>query len=183
MGRKSERENRRREITQAFGRVLANHGFAGATMTAVAEDAGLSPGLLHHHFKDKNEMLDELLTALIGSFKKRFSEFSAAKPAEHKLECYINAALKLDQNSDLISAKCWVGLLAEALRNPVLFNRVKRHLENEVKIVSEISGNNLDEQQSSALIAFVFGALVFGAFAPRKAAGFAAPAARRLITF
>lgn len=180
MGRKSERENRRREIIAAFGRVLADHGFAGATMTAVAENAGLSPGLLHHHFKDKNEMLDELLTVLIGGFKKRFSEFCKDKPAEHKLEYYIDAALKLDQNSDLISAKCWVGLLAEALRNPVLFSRVKRHLENEVKIVSEISGNKLSEQKSSAIISFIFGALVFGAFAPRKAAGFAAPAAKRL---
>jgi len=179
MGRKSEREQRRKEITEAFARVLANHGFAGATMTAVAEKAGLSPGLLHHHFKSKNEMLDELLTVLIGSFKMRIKEFSQGK--ESDLETYIDAALSLDHKSDLISARCWVGLLSEAIRNPDHFNRVKSYLDAEVQLIGTLSKGNLDEKESSALLAFIFGSLVFGSFAPRKAAGFATPAAKRLI--
>lgn len=179
MGRKSEREIRRKEITAAFARVLANHGFAGATMTAVAEQAGLSPGLLHHHFKNKNEMLDELLTVLISGFKMRISEFSSVH--NRGLDSYIDAALALDNKSDLISARCWVGLLSEAIRNPDLFNRVKRYLDSEVQFIGALSKGRLNDKDSSALLAFMFGSLMFGAFAPKKAAGFAAPAAKRLV--
>lgn len=179
MGRKSEREHRRKEITEAFARVLANHGFAGATMTAVAEEAGLSPGLLHHHFKSKNEMLDELLTVLIKSFRIRTGEFSKGQGLG--LDSYIDAAIGLDHKSDLISARCWVGLLSEAIRNPDLFDRVKRYLDAEVQYIGRLSQDRLNNKDSSALLAFIFGSLVFGAFAPKKAAGFAAPAAKRLV--
>lgn len=148
-------------------------------MTAVAEEAGLSPGLLHHHFKNKNEMLDELLNVLINGFKMRIREFS--KGQEHDLDAYIDAALGLDHKSDLISARCWVGLLSEAIRNPDLFNRVKRYLDSEIQYIGTLSRGRLNEKDSSALLAFIFGSLVFGSFAPKKAAGFAAPAAKRLI--
>lgn len=149
-------------------------------MTAVAEKAGLSSGLLHHHFKNKNEMLDELFNHLVDSFKNRLSEFALRNPGK-PLESYIDAALKLDQSSDIVAARCWVGLLAEALRNPTLYSRVKRHLDVEVRAVLNISNGTIDEHQSSSLIAFVFGALLFGAFAPKKAVGFAVPAAKRLV--
>ena len=38
----------------------------------------------------------------------------------------------------------------------------------------------LSERDSGAVLAFIVGALVFGAFAPRKTAGFAAPSLRAL---
>jgi hypothetical protein len=35
--------------------------------------------------------------------------------------------------------------------------------------------------ESATLLTFILGALVFGAFAPRKTMGFAAPAAKRIV--
>jgi TetR/AcrR family transcriptional regulator, transcriptional repressor of bet genes len=177
MGRKSEREIRRKEIVQAFAKVLANHGYAGATISAVALEAGLAPGLLHHHFENKQEMLEELCTTLIQGFRFRFADFNQTGDA---LENYIDAALKLDETSDSVAAKCWVGIFSEALRDPTLFSRIKRYLEAEIETVSEASGRKLDSKQASAVVAFILGSLVFGAFAPKKAAGFAAPSAKKL---
>src|SRR5262249_1322148 len=61
MGRPSNREQRRREILQAFAKVLADHGYAGATIAAVATEAGVAPGLVHHHFESKAELTGSLL--------------------------------------------------------------------------------------------------------------------------
>jgi TetR/AcrR family transcriptional repressor of bet genes len=176
MGRKSQRDLRRKEIIEAFAKVLANHGFAGATMTAVADEAGVSPGLLHHHFSNKQEMLEELLKTLIQKFQKRVADH-----AESGVEGYLNAALKLDHSADLVAARCWVGIFSEALRDPVLFARVKRYLENEISKLEELSKGHLNTDQTSAILAYTLGALVFGAFAPKKTAGFASPMAKNLL--
>ncbi len=170
MGRKSRRLERRAEILQAFARILADHGYAGATMTAVADQAGVSPGLLHHHFANKAEMLDELLTYLISSFKVRLEKYPKG---EDDLQRYLECALKLDLNSDTVAARCWVGILSEGIRDPSLFNKIKKHLESEIHEIERLSNGRIDKYQSSALLAYIFGALVFGAFAPRKTAGFA----------
>jgi hypothetical protein len=39
----------------------------------------------------------------------------------------------------------------------------------------------LSEQQAGSVLAFIVGALVLGAFAPKKTAGFAAPGIRSLL--
>jgi hypothetical protein len=51
-------------------------------------------------------------------------------------------------------------------------------LDSEVAALERRSRGALSEKQASAVLAFVIGALVFGAFAPRKVAGFAAPSLR-----
>lgn len=177
MGRKSQRVQRRGELILAFAEVLADVGYSGATTLAVAERAGMSPGLIHHHFKNKDEMLDELLTYLVLRFRVRLME----SESEDLLENYVNGALRLDGKADGVAAKCWVGLLAEALKNQKLFNRVKRHLDEEISRVRDLSDQKLGVPEASSVLAYIFGSLVFGAFAPRKTAGFAADGGHRLV--
>ncbi len=173
MGRKSVREARRKQIVSAFAKVLANHGYAGATIEAVALEAGISPGLVHHHFADKKDLLNALFTELVLRFSGRLTETSVSPRG--KVETYIDAALKLDEKSDHLAAKCWVGVLSEALRDPDLFARARRLLDGEISRIQALSDGKFSVAQSSALLAYILGALVFGAFAPKKAAGFAAP--------
>ena len=177
MGRPSLRAERRAEITAAFARVLARQGYAGATIVAVAEEAGVAPGLVHHHFEDKADLLESLLDALIVRFRWRTGE---KEGGADPLTAWLTAALELDETSDLVEARCWVGVLAEAARDPGLGERVRRLVDAEIAGIGRRSGGRLSAQESGAILAFVLGALVLGAFAPRKVAGFAAPAARKL---
>lgn len=48
-------------ILDAAQAVLAREGFSGATISNVAAEAGVSRGLLHYHFKDKEDMLAKVL--------------------------------------------------------------------------------------------------------------------------
>ena len=177
MGRPSNREARRAELLAAFARVLAAQGYAGATIAAVAAEAGVAPGLVHHHFESKEELLSSLLRGLIAGFRQRLALFEGDDP----LLAYADGALKLDERADITAARCWVGVLAEAVRNPSLFRQVRRMIDAEIAAIARRSGHALSSHDASAVLAYVIGALVLGAFAPQKSAGFAAPGLRRLI--
>ena len=177
MGRPSLRRERRAEITAAFARVLARRGYAGATIAAVADEAGVAPGLVHHHFRDKGDLLDSLLDALIVRFRWRTGVKEEGADA---LSAWLGAALDLDGTSDLVEARCWVGVLAEAARDPALGEKVRRLVDTEIEALRRRSGGRLDGPSGGAVLAFVLGALVLGAFAPARVAGFASPAARKL---
>lgn len=178
MGRRSVRTERRGEITAAFARVLARSGYAGATITAVAEEAGVAPGLVHHHFSGKADLLNSLLDDLMSRFRQRTRALEESEPP---LAAYARAALGLGETADTVAARCWVGVLAEAVRDPALFARVRRLLDTEIAAIRRRSGDRYSAEDASTVLAFVLGALVYGAFAPTKAAGFAAPALLRLM--
>ena len=166
MGRPSNREARRAEILAAFARVLAAHGYAGATIAAVATEAGVAPGLIHHHFENKEDLLASLL-----------SDRGESDP----LLAYVDGALRLDERADITAARCWVGLFAEAIRNPTLFKRMRSLIGAEITTIQARSADRLDSHQAGAVLAFIIGALVLGAFAPKKTAGFAAPSLHELV--
>lgn len=178
MGRPSKREERRSQILQAFASVLADHGYAGATVSAVAEAADVRPGLVHHYFRDKQEMLEALLSRLLSGFRQRVAHYERE---EDPLMAYADGALALDDRSDVVAARCWVGLFAEAIRNPTLFKRVRRMIDLELETIRARSGHRLSNQEAGAVLAFIIGSLVVGAFAPKKTAGFAAPGLRSLL--
>jgi TetR/AcrR family transcriptional repressor of bet genes len=178
MGRPSLRTRRRREVARAFARVLGAHGQGGATIAAIAAEAGIAPGLVHHYFENKEELYELLVTELLEEFRRRIEAYPSADP----LDAYVTAALALDQRSDVGAARAWVGVFAEALAEPSLFAKVRRVMDAEIGHVERRSRGTLTTSDASAVVAFVIGALVFGAFAPRKTAGFAAPSLRRMLS-
>jgi TetR/AcrR family transcriptional regulator, transcriptional repressor of bet genes len=177
MGRPSVRAQRRVEVARAFARVLGKHGQGGATIAALAAEAGIAAGLVHHYFESKGDLYEVLLAELLTEFRRRLD----ASPIEDPLDAYAHAALALDERSDVAAARAWVGVFAEALGEPSLFARVRRMMDAEVQRVETRSRGTLSTSDASAVVAFVVGALVFGAFAPKKAAGFAVPSLRRMV--
>lgn len=178
MGRPSNRIERRAQILRAFAKVLADHGYAGATIAAVATEADVAPGLLHHHFESKQEMLEALLRDLISRFRSRVRVY---EEGQDRLLAYVDGALKLDERADVTAARCWVGLFAEAVRSPGLFRQVRSLIDGEIGAIRRRSNGRLSDHEASAVLAFIIGSLVVGAFAPKKTAGFAAPALRRFV--
>jgi TetR/AcrR family transcriptional repressor of bet genes len=96
MGRRSKRQERRAQLTAAFAEVLSDHGYAGATVIAVAERAGVSPGLVHHHFRDKSEMLMVLVDELMSVFRDRVGRIGKEHDA---VLAWTDGALRLDEGS------------------------------------------------------------------------------------
>ena len=61
-------------IVESARDVLVTKGYAGFTIRAVAEVAGISQGNLSYHFKTKQDLLRALVSHLIESYSKRLSE-------------------------------------------------------------------------------------------------------------
>jgi hypothetical protein len=100
---------------------------------------------------------------------------------QDRLLAYVDAALKLDAQTDVVAAKCWVSIFAEALRDPALFEQTRRLIDTELSAIEARSEQRLSAHDAGAVLAYVIGSLVLGAFAPRKVAGFAAPGLHKLV--
>lgn len=49
-------DTRRQELIEAMVRCLAKHGHARASVRVIAAEAGVSPGLIRHHFGEKSKL-------------------------------------------------------------------------------------------------------------------------------
>ncbi|WP_201776789.1 TetR/AcrR family transcriptional regulator [Streptacidiphilus anmyonensis] len=56
------RPERERQIVDIAGRVFADHGYAGTSLTAVAEQAGISKPLIYNYFGSKEGLFAACLT-------------------------------------------------------------------------------------------------------------------------
>jgi AcrR family transcriptional regulator len=167
-------------LAVVVGRLAPAAGVAGGALYVDEQPprGGIAPGLVHHYFANKAELLSGLLDELVSRFRTRVR---AKEPAVDPLTAYVDGAVGLDHTADLVAARCWVGLFAEAVREPALFTQVRRLVDTEIGTIQRRSVARLSEQDAGAVLAFVIGALVLGAFAPRKTAGFASPALRLLV--
>jgi TetR/AcrR family transcriptional repressor of bet genes len=138
MPRPSNRRQRRAQILAAFARVVAAHGYTGATIPQVAERAGLAPGLIHYHFESKQELLLELLRHLSGLVDARLRRREAAAPdARRELDAFIDAHLSRE-GEDRLAVACWQVLSAEALRDPSLRHAYRRAVRGQLRRIEAI---------------------------------------------
>ncbi|WP_397544448.1 transcriptional regulator BetI [Roseovarius salis] len=56
--RSSISELRRRELAEAALRTVQKYGLKGTTVHRVSEEAGISQGLVHYHYKTKSDLLE-----------------------------------------------------------------------------------------------------------------------------
>jgi TetR/AcrR family transcriptional regulator, transcriptional repressor of bet genes len=77
-GSKAPEEERRRQILAAAYRVAGKQGLAETTILQVAAAAGVSPGLIIFHFKNRRELLIALLEDLLATTTVLRTEVLAA---------------------------------------------------------------------------------------------------------
>jgi AcrR family transcriptional regulator len=69
---KEKRATRRDEILSTAAQVIAEKGFASATVRDIADAAGILSGSLYHHFKSKDQMLVEILKTMLTSARNAY---------------------------------------------------------------------------------------------------------------
>ncbi|MCB9613118.1 MAG: TetR family transcriptional regulator C-terminal domain-containing protein [Sandaracinus sp.] len=115
MARPSNRDERRAQIVDGLLRVLPETGYERATIQRIAEAAGLSPGLVHHHFGSKLEILLALGERLATLVEARAKPSSTPRG---RLDAWIDAHLAQGDDASPEAVACWVALGAEALVHP-----------------------------------------------------------------
>src|SRR5688572_20835936 len=102
MARPSNTEERRAQIAAGLMRVMARHGYDGASVAQVAAAAKLTPGLVHYHFKNKREILLEALDQLMRRHRERLETKLAAVGADplKQVHAFIDFHLGLGADAD-----------------------------------------------------------------------------------
>ena len=91
--------DKRTLILDAAIRVFAEHGYHGARVGDIAEDAGVAHGLLYHYFASKDEVLRTIFVENWGELIGRFRAVEDAdEPAPEKLEGIAKILLRTWRN-------------------------------------------------------------------------------------
>lgn len=118
--RKLSRAARRVQLIEATIDVLAIKGYARVTMSDVAQQAGLSHGLVNFHFQSKELLLSETLTYLSEEYVQNWRQALAA--AEQTPAGQLAALICADFRSELCTPQrlaAWCAFWGEAQSRPL----------------------------------------------------------------
>jgi TetR/AcrR family transcriptional repressor of bet genes len=164
MGRPSNTEERRQQIVAGLLQVMAERGYEGASVAAIAKAAGLTPGLVHYHFKDKQEILLTLAEQLAARVHERVaSRLARVKggDARARVDAFLDAFLATGADADPASV---------AIRQPevrAIYEKVVRtDIEHLEALVGAVTGKRRARVVAAGLFAAIQGYFVLAASAP-----------------
>ncbi len=122
MGEKNGKEDvittRRNQLIRAAYRVVGEKGYYNFTVKDIAREAGLSTGLVHYYFKDKQELLLNLLKEMNKDLREYLDRaLDRSRDPREKLGIYLDQAFEL-----VIREKEYISILfdfwTQISRNP-----------------------------------------------------------------
>jgi len=105
-------EATRAAILDAAERVFLEHGFSAAPMSRIADEAGVSKGLLHHHFDSKVGLWREVKLRRFKVYSDRQMELiRESEPDSELLKVSMQEYFHfLQQNPEMVKILAWVFL-------------------------------------------------------------------------
>ncbi len=119
---------RREQICRAATVLVAREGFAGTTMRMVAEEAGVSTGMLNHYFANRLDMLTQALAWSSERSLTRYREaIAGVPPGRARLEALVDSVLGGDPDGNE-TWRVWINAYGESLREPELRRMIQERL-------------------------------------------------------
>lgn len=113
---------------EAAGRCLARDGFRGATMARICAEAGMSPGNVYHYFESKEAIVAGRAQAVLAGWATSFAELiEGADPLTLLPSKVLALSARSEGGMNPGQSQVSYETLAEAGRNPVMAEIVKRH--------------------------------------------------------
>lgn len=170
MPRKPNTEIRRQQIIEAMQHVIATSGYAGATIQAIATVSGLAPGLIHYHFRDKQEILVALVERLANYAMERYEcRMQVARTPQQRLRAYLDARLAYGEDAKPDAVAAWVMIGEQAVRDADVREVYQRTISREMKLIQSLLKACLIDQGkqvrklravTAGLLAFIEGVFV-----------------------
>ena len=145
--RTASREMRRRQLIDATMKCIARKGIGGTTLADVANEAGLSQGIVNLHFESKDNLLKETLKSHANDYMEEFDRTlknSGPRPADRLL-----ASLELDFKPAICNRRrlaIWFAFWGEVKSRPT-YRRIcaesDRYYEG---VIEDLCAQLIDEQ-------------------------------------
>ena len=170
---------------------MARTGYDGASVTAIAAEAGVATGGVHYHFDSKRKILVDLVERLVATAQGRIERrLEAAATPRERLGAVLDALLLVDRDAEPEAVAVWALVGAEAVRSEEVRElyrgwlvRAQDVLRTEFARACRAEGRESSgaTRAAAALVALVEGYYAVAAGAPGLVPpGSAAPAARRI---
>jgi AcrR family transcriptional regulator len=82
----------RRAIIDAALELFGRLGYDGASMKAIAGEAGISPGLIYHYFDGKEQLLQAIFAECMEDVQRSFAEAELASTPGDRIGALVHAA-------------------------------------------------------------------------------------------
>ncbi|SMF51856.1 transcriptional regulator, TetR family [Azospirillum oryzae] len=116
---------RRRQLIDATISSMGKHGLADTTVQTISRGAGVSPGIIHHYFGGKDELLAATMRSMLQQLRDDATQrLAAADSPRARLEAIVDCNFAPDQFEPRVVA-AWLGFWAQAPHNPAL-SRLQR---------------------------------------------------------
>lgn len=96
-------------LVAAAARILAEHGYAGCSITAVAADAGIAAGTVYKHFASKAELVAEVFRSVVSREVEAVRAAAATGTAVERtaavIETFAGRALKSPRRAYVLLAE------------------------------------------------------------------------------
>lgn len=176
MPRPPNTDERRAQIVDALVRVMARRGYAGASVGAIAKEAGLASGLVHYHFESKQAILLALIASVRAKVAARYAaRAAAARTAVGRLRAYLDAHLSRGEGADPDAVACWVALGAEALATDEVRAAYREAVESELATLTPLVREALRERGAKTRAAPTIASAIFAAIEGSYRLGVLAP--------
>ena len=89
------REESREKILSSALRLFARHGYAATTVRMIAEEAGVSQGLLYNYYDGKDALLRSIFERSRGDVRESFERAAGGATPRERLERLVGAAFDI----------------------------------------------------------------------------------------
>ena len=113
---------RRKQLVEAAIAAIHAHGFANATVARIARQAGISSGMVHHYFKDKDELLFATMRHLLAELRTdAVARLARTGEPRERIRAIIDACFGDTQFDEQVFS-AWLALYGNARHSPRLMN-------------------------------------------------------------
>lgn len=120
---------RREQICRAAATVIAREGFAGTTLRKVADEAGVSTGMLNHYFANRQDLLTQTLVFVSERTQGLSREaMEGLPPGWDRLRALLDAALPGDVSLNE-GWRVWINAYGEAVHLAELRHTIEARLQ------------------------------------------------------
>ncbi|KTE14999.1 TetR family transcriptional regulator [Sphingopyxis sp. H115] len=142
--------------------LLVNHGSAALTLRRIATESGMNVGNLNYYFRSKEELIRELLNAVISSYEESFDEIihEPGASAEARLENMV--MLILEDITTKKTTRFFPELWAMANHDPFIHDRMSELYDRARVSLNELIAEinpELPSDQREILALFISGSM------------------------
>ncbi len=130
---------KRQSIQQAVIQLMCREGLDAVTMERVAQEAGIAKGTIYLHYRDKQELLDDVKNSSLDPMVAKMEDiFASEAPADRKLQTYSLRYLNyFDERRDLFRILLYERAVLRAQGARFQGDRRRRLVEGAARVIRD----------------------------------------------